>query len=140
MGGTITGVNGGWSERKHSSGTEQYNHWTWTCLNGQSDKKLTIITFYHPCKSTLNGECTIYLQHTRDIMASGRDTLDPRAQLLHDLGEFIATLHEDNLYNVITVRHGDEKLPSSYDQGPNCLDIMAISPLLSQKLNVAFLF
>jgi hypothetical protein len=100
-------------------------------------------------------------------MASGRDTLDPRAQLLHDLGEFIATLHEDshiillmgdmnsdvqndaevqqflqdnNLYNVITVRHGDEKLPSSYDQGPNCLDIMAISPLLSQKLNVAFLF
>ena len=154
MGGTITGINGGWSGRKQSSGTEPFQRWSWTTMNGRDGTKFTIITIYRPCDTTRQGECTVYLQQLRDLIAAGIDSPNPRKQLLSDLGNFITPLHEDNhtvflmgdlnsdvqqddditeflqnnkLYNVLTARHSNTKLPNSYDRGSNCIEIMAIS-------------
>jgi hypothetical protein len=154
MGGTITGVGGGWSGRKAASGTDPLRRWSWVSLHGQGGKKFTTITFYRPCISSSTGECTIHLQQMHDLLTAGHDNPNPRSQLLDDLRVFIQQLHDDNhtvllmgdmnsavqhdadiinfltscsLQNVITTRHGTATLPSSYDRGPNCVDIMAIS-------------
>ena len=158
MGGTITGINGGWSGRKHSSGSDPLQRWTWTSLNGQSGKILTVITTYRPCVTTNDGECTINMQQIRDLLNSGIEHPDPREALLCDLGDFIAHLHEDNhtvfllgdmnsdvqddpriikfledcgLQNVLSTRHGSTaKFPTSYDRGRRCVDIVAASKTL----------
>ena len=155
MGGTITGVNGGWSGRKQQSGTDKLQRWTWTSLTGQGGKLVTFITFYRPCVSNSDGESTIHMQQIRDLLAEGKTHPDPRREMLNDLEEFVTTLHEgqqtvflmgdmnadvqndeeiatflDNcgLQNVMTTRHGDTtKLPPSYDRGDRCIDIMATS-------------
>jgi hypothetical protein len=155
MGGTITGVNGGWSGRKQKSGTDKLQRWTWTSLTGQGGKLVTFITFYRPCVSNSDGESTIHMQQIRDLLEAGKAHPDPRRELLHDLEEFITTLHAEQqtvflmgdmnadvqndkeietfldncgLQNVMITRHGDNaKLPPSYDRGDRCIDIMAIS-------------
>jgi hypothetical protein len=158
MGGTITGINGGWSGRKHSSGHDPLQRWSWSSLNGQSGKILTVITTYRPCITTNDGECTIHMQQMRDLIHAGIEHPDPREELLCDLCAFILHLHEDNhtvfllgdmnsdvqddprilrfledcgLQNVLSTRHGSiEKFPTSYDRGRRCVDIMAASKTL----------
>jgi hypothetical protein len=154
MGGTITGVNGGWSGRKHSSGRDSLNRWTWTTLNGQSGKKFTVITVYRPCVSSGTGTCTIHLQQTHDLAAQGIRNPNPRKQLLQDLGQYVTSLHDNNhtvlvmgdmnsdvqrdpdiltflqdnnLQNTLLTRHNDTPLPASYDRGRICVELMAIS-------------
>ena len=155
MGGTITGVNGGWSGRKQKSGTDRLQRWTWTSLTGQSGKIITFITIYRPCITNSEGESTVHMQQLRDLLEEGIEHPDPRKEILSDLEEFITKLHEEQqtvflmgdmnsdvqndddiqqfldncgLQNVLSTRHGDASIfPPSYDRGIRCIDIMAIS-------------
>ena len=61
-------------------------------------------------------------------------------------GELWAFIRQSGLYNAMHARHGEDCLmPSTYDRGHKCLDLIAVSHTINQnaissKQNVNFIF
>ena len=156
-GGTITAINGVWSGRIQHGIREmdKFSRWGSTHLLGKQGI-ITIITVYRVCKQANGaGDNTVYLQQQADLERVTKHPCDPRERLCQDLEVFINTLHtkghkvilsgdfnEDlakqgnrvnnmlaacNMSNVMSICHPNVPLPTTYDKGTNCVDMIAIS-------------
>ena len=134
---------------------DRFHRWGTTHLLGKQGI-VSILTVYRVCKQTNGtGDNTVYLQQQADLEHALCRQCDPREQICIDLESFINALHEaghrvimsgdfnenlklptsrittllsnTNMTNAMTLRHPTVPLPTTYDQGSSCLDIIAIS-------------
>ena len=134
---------------------DKFQRWGSTHLIGKSGI-VTIITAYRVCDQRNGaGDNTIYLQQQADLETAYKRPIDPRKQFLRDLHSYITLLHEkghkviltgdfnknlkssqnevqtflkdSNLINVYNHLHPSSSLPTTYDKGSSCLDLIAMS-------------
>ena len=163
MGGTATGVNGGWSGRMQKSGSDKLGRWSYITLRAKQGKMINIITCYVPRKTTNKGaETTIYSQMELDLLQNRKKLLNPRKELIKDLkkviieenkkgnatilmgdmnddmgkekGEIRKFLEECNMEMTHLTRHGENsKLPATHDRGSTCIDMIAHTKNIPSK-------
>ena len=163
MGGTATGINGGWSGRVEKSGSDKLGRWSYITVRAKKGKMINFITCYMPRKTAKKGgETTIYSQMELDVLQSMKKLKNPRKVLISDLkklieeenkkgnasilmgdvnddlsnkeGEMRMFLEDLDMELSYLTRHGEEsKLPATHDRGQNCIDMIAHSRTIPRE-------
>ena len=162
MGGTVLGTTGGWSGRINRRGSDTLGRWTYITFDALHSKEVVIINFYRVCAQHHSvGGGTIYMQQKKDLLKARGKDMDPRKVILQDMAKFIKNehekgnlvilmgdaneelrdndnsindfLHETGMKNIMAERFGDDvTLPTTYDRGNKCIDLMAMSAAAPQ--------
>ena len=131
-------------------------------MEGKNGKKIMFLNFYRVCKKNSESVgCTIRTQQERDLDKFRKSQKDPREVILCDLEKEICKRHEQGYYvivygdindevrdskrvdkflenadlkNIMKMKHHDKELPTTYRRGKKCLDIMAMSASLDDKV------
>ena len=134
---------------------DKFGRWTTTHLRGQEGKKVSIINWYRVIDDRHNTKAinTIYLQQLNDLERAYKRVMDPRKSITKDLENYIRDLatrghtiiltgdtnehlqapnnviqkmlDDLNMDNIMIEYHPEIQLPTTYDRGENCLDIIA---------------
>ena len=96
-GGTMTTVHGKLTVRVVEKGSDPHmGRWSYTTLQGKSNRKVTFITAYRVCQQHDPGPETAYFNQWHYLRSQGISNPDPRQQLLDDLSVFIQELIDAN--------------------------------------------
>ena len=160
-GGTCVMARGNWAGRVTAMGQDELGRWSFITMEGRQGKKVTFIAFYRVCKkNSENGKTTIRIQQERDLFNARKSQKDPREVILVDLENEIRKkqnegheiiifgdindevrdstrvkefLESCDLINVMTEKHPNHILPTTYDRGSKCLDLMGMSKSIDPR-------
>ena len=151
-------------EFKEPKTKDIFGRWTTTHLRCKSGKAITIINWYrvNNDKNNLGATNTIYMQQTNQLEKHYNRTMDPRKTITKDMKNYIrdliarghhvllvgdtnehlqnakneiqTMLDELEMKNISIQQHPNTTLPSTYDRGPNCLDLLAGSNNIIEKV------
>jgi hypothetical protein len=156
MGGTMTIMTGRWAGRKKKVTSDAKGRWSTMTLTGKQNTSVTIITAYRVCKQKGGEGGTIYHQQQLDFEENDICHVNLRAQFCKDMVKLVRELHSKNHIVILMGDFNDNlnlpsgqvntmlrdcclrntiidstrqcgSLPSTYDHGKTCLDMIAIT-------------
>jgi len=162
-GGVGTIAVGPFTSRVIAKGRDDIGRWAWLSMSIPGPITLTIVTIYRQCQMTLStaGSITYYIQlYRQHILQGASHTVNPRQKMVHDLTDFLATLHDYQLiltmdanedttnrdpvsiftaleniglvsaYNIVD--QSATTLPQTYTRGSQCIDYIYVTqPILN---------
>jgi hypothetical protein len=121
-GGTLTAVTGRWTSRVVDKGEDPFGlgRWSFITLRGKQDKRITFITGYRVCNSSISsvGEKTALKQQYRHLSAKWREynwqsSPDPHRQFILDLQAWIEVLISENHAIILSLDNNEDLLTST---------------------------
>jgi ribonuclease HI len=116
-GGTVTMVVNRWTSRVVDKGSDPFGlgRWTYITLRGKGDKKLTVVTGYRVCKTTVAsaGVKTAFMQQYRALSTKLRETgktskPNPRRQFVLDLQAWLEHLVTEGHQIILSIDSNDD--------------------------------
>eukprot|EP00957_Ditylum_brightwellii_P098190 7481378-Ditylum_brightwellii.AAC.1 len=126
--------------------------WSYVQIAGRDQKKVTIVTAYHPCKQTNPGDSTVTAQQRQLLRQQGKKHPQPRTQWLHNIklkinkwkqegevlflvdansglkdNDFATFLAETGMCDTIGATHGMDA-PNTQADGSKAIDFILITP------------
>ena len=94
------------------------NHWgqfAWSEMRGERDEGILIISAYRnsQTKGTASSPDTAYSQQINHMILEGDTTLDPRTQILQDLGDLTTQKHTEGFRTILIMDANDNWLHTS---------------------------
>ena len=141
---------------------DELGRWSTIHLQGRQGQIITIMSVYRVCAHS-EGNRTVYIQQQVDYMNKYKKIIDPREQIIKDVKhtalEYIQNNHkviigvdinddagaeyknrwnnmiqEIGLRNIHQSKHGGNELPRTYDRGKRCIDMIAVSENVTNKM------